>query len=122
MSNSPNIQNFNITVGDRGNVNVAPNQDKSRSAIYQQNADPALFQFQLEQLLNATQQEPSPPTELRREIRNLLSDIEDDKIVPANLMERLLSKIPSGLALSDNSTTIINNIRQLWQSAFGAGI
>lgn len=116
-----NHQTINVfTTGDNSPVYVPTAQDKAYAATHQHGIAPAQILPLLEQLLKATAQEPSPPTELRREIRTLQTEIEEAKKAPSNLPARLKAAIPPGLALGEQATTIMNNIAQMWQSAFGA--
>ena len=116
-----NHQSINVNAGDGATVTLVTGQDKSSPTIHQSGIDPARILPLLEQLLKATAQEPSSPTALRREIRDLQTGIEETNTVPSDLVTRLKAAIPTGLALGNNTTTILNNIRQLWQGAFGVG-
>jgi len=116
-----NHQSINVTAGDGATVTLVAGQDKSNPTIHQSGIDPAQFLPLLEQLLKATAQEPQP-TNLRREIRGLQTEIEEANTVPPDLVNRLTAAMPASLVLGNNTTTILNNISQLWQSTFGGGV
>jgi hypothetical protein len=122
MTASGNNQNISITAGEHANVTVVSGQDRSNPAIHQRGVDPGQVLPLLEMLLKATAQEPLPPTELRREIRNLQTEIEDTNKIPSDFITRLKAAIPTSLTLGEQSTAILNNIVQVWQAAFGVGV
>ncbi|MCU7905984.1 MAG: hypothetical protein KZQ76_09010 [Candidatus Thiodiazotropha sp. (ex Epidulcina cf. delphinae)] len=115
-----NQQSIKVTAGEGATVTLVTGQDRSSPTFHQRGIDPAQILPLLDQLLKATAQEPSPPTDLRREIRTLQTDIEAKNELPADFMTRLTAAIPDGLALGNQATTILNNIRQMWQIGFGA--
>ena len=113
---------INIEVKNSPGASINAGVGENTQSNAQNGIDPSQILPLLEQLLKATNQEPSPPTELRREIRHFQSEIEDNKSVPSDLMSRLTAAIPTSLTLGVNTTTIIKNIEQLWRSAFGGGV
>ena len=117
-----NAQTINVKTGGGSTVILATAQDKSTASIHQRGVEVDQILPLLDKLLTATKQEPIAPTALRREVRDLQTEIEENNAVPSDLVTRLTNSIPATITLSDNTTTILNNIRQLWQHAFGGGV
>ena len=113
-----NAQTFSVQTGGGSTVIVTTAQDKSTASIHQRGVEVDQILPLLDKLLTATKQEPIAPTALRREVRDLQTEIEENNAVPSDLVTRLTNAIPATLASSDNITTILNNIRQL----FGIGL
>ena len=107
--------------GSNANVTVVNHLGDGSTTTVQSGITPERLNSLLDDLYSATGQISPRTHPLRREVRELQDEIEGSNTVPSNLMERL-ETAAKGLMLSDNVSTILNNIRQLWQASFGAGV